>query len=368
MLELDQLIEFLDYFDGEFIEDFTSPNQQKVVKAVEESRDWKKEVFFNTKEVDLDRIEYLTKGLLRTTQHSDVAEAISSSKIELLDPIFFNSGRELSSWEVHLYNSPLVEVTPSTTNEFYVDRCPLNIYSFREIYSPFRFLPHFTFAATVMKKAGFSVPRQVELLAEIGEHTPGFIMRPSLDKFKFAVWDTPKRLVTGFRDLWDEDDYDEDEDGEEGDKMLVFHCKDGPAVELRNGLRFYFLDGVPVPPIAIEDPDSITVDDVTAVGRFNAEAARILRQNMGEEKYLKEQGFKVVDVDTKDVTKVDISDDRSVPRMLVRSNRDGARYLVGTDGSTGRVYYMPVPASIRTCSAAHKWLCGFDESRIISQS
>ena len=57
------------------------------------------------------------------------------------------------------------------------------------------------------------------------------------------------------------------------------------------------------------------------------------------------------------------------PRTLMQTKR-GELFLVGTDGSTDRVYTMPIPddRDIKTCSEAHAAIAGFDESRVVSQS
>ncbi len=143
------------------------------------------------------------------------------------------------------------------------------------------------------------------------------------------------------------------------------HCEDGPAVEYSNGHQRYFYQGSEVQPSIIERPETLTVDRI--VSTRNAEERRIMRQIYGEGRYLLDSGAKILDVDSLSVSNVDVCEERSVPRMLVRDkSRD--KFLVGTDGSTGRVYYMPVPRWVMRCADAHAALAGFDESRIVSQS
>ncbi len=143
------------------------------------------------------------------------------------------------------------------------------------------------------------------------------------------------------------------------------HCEDGPAVEYSNGHQKYFYQGVEVRPSLIESPETITVESI--VSTRNAEERRIMRQIYGEGRYLLDSGATILDVDTLNVSNVDVCEERSVPRMLVRDKKRDT-FLVGTDGSTGRVYYMPVPRGVKTCADAHAVLAGFNEVRIVSQS
>jgi len=57
----------------------------------------------------------------------------------------------------------------------------------------------------------------------------------------------------------------------------------------------------------------------------------------------------------------------SMPRALME-DKQGQRWLVGTDGSTKRVYYMRAPREANTCAEAHSALAGFDENQIIASS
>ena len=82
---------------------------------------------------------------------------------------------------------------------------------------------------------------------------------------------------------------------------------------------------------------------------------------------LKDVGAKVIDTDARNVNVADFTENRLVTRALLEDD-EGVRWLVGTDGSTSRVYHMRVPSECQTCKEAHEALCGFDESTIVSQS
>ena len=147
-----------------------------------------------------------------------------------------------------------------------------------------------------------------------------------------------------------------------------FHCTDGPAIEYRDGWKDYYLEGIRVPSWVVTNPELLTVESIS--NERNAEVRRVLREKYGEGQFLFDSGAKIIDVDTKDVSKVDFTESRAVPRMLVEVGKGVTRekFLVGTDGSTGRVYYMLVPLEVRTCEQAHNRLAGFDENIIVSQS
>jgi len=136
------------------------------------------------------------------------------------------------------------------------------------------------------------------------------------------------------------------------------HCEDGPAI--RNDVEnLYFWHGVLVPAYAILCPEQITVEEIRT--ESNAEVRRALIERMTPEKYLWESKAELVDADREKCRK------GAAPRCLVR-DAHGDQWLVGTDGGTKRVYYMPVVGTVKTCREAHESICGFDESRILAKS
>ncbi len=138
------------------------------------------------------------------------------------------------------------------------------------------------------------------------------------------------------------------------------HCEDGPAIAYPDGLlSVYGWHGVRVPESVITKPDAITVNSIK--GETNAEIRRVMRERYGEGRYLTDTGAKVLHADYEGARK------GAAHRCLMRDD-EGRVFLVGTDGSTGRVYYMEVPAEVTTCEQAHRTLCGFDESLILNKS
>jgi hypothetical protein len=105
-------------------------------------------------------------------------------------------------------------------------------------------------------------------------------------------------------------------------------------------------------------PETITLDEI--MGTENAEYRRVLIQKMGPGEYLKRSDAQLVDMDSLTLT-------GSAPRALMR-DKFGQMWLVGTDGSTARVYTMPVAEDARTCREAHDSISGFSETRIIEEA
>ena len=137
------------------------------------------------------------------------------------------------------------------------------------------------------------------------------------------------------------------------------HCEDGPAIRYADGWSVYSLDAHDIPGWIIEHPEQITVEKIEGEG--NAETKRIMMERFGYGKYLAETEAKVLDVS---VLKKEYSE---TTRALMRT-KDGQKWLVGSDGSTQRVYYMPVPESAKTCREAHEAISGLNEDQLLMEA
>jgi len=143
------------------------------------------------------------------------------------------------------------------------------------------------------------------------------------------------------------------------DDAFQLHCTTGPAVRYRDGWDAYFWHGISVSRRIIMQPETMTLREIQK--EDNVEVRRAMRGIYGEGRYLKEIGAQLIDADYEGARK------GAAPRALLQDN-EGQKFLVGTDGSTGRVYYMQVPPEVKTCREGHEALCGFDETRIIAKS
>jgi hypothetical protein len=133
------------------------------------------------------------------------------------------------------------------------------------------------------------------------------------------------------------------------------HSPTGQAIGYADGWGLWFWHGLQVPQDIIEQPQAITVERVR--GQANAEIRRVMIERMTPGRYLLESGAKVIDMDARPV-------EGGAPRALL-ADSFGDRWLVGSDGSTDRVYHMPVPQDVKTCREAHERIaCVTDESMI----
>ena len=136
------------------------------------------------------------------------------------------------------------------------------------------------------------------------------------------------------------------------------HCDDGPFCEWSDGFKLYSIHGVRVPRWVVEFPEAITVGKIDA--EPNAEIRRVMIDRFGPGRYIHESGAKLLDMDA-------LTIEGSAPRALM-ADKHGQKWLVGTDGSTARVYHMPVPQEAVTCRQAHDMIAGFEETRLIAEA
>jgi len=101
----------------------------------------------------------------------------------------------------------------------------------------------------------------------------------------------------------------------------------------------------------------LTIDKIQK--QENVEVQRIMIERYGVSKYLVDIDAKLLDMDS-------LTLEGSAPRCLME-DKFGNRYLVGTDGSTKRVYHMRVE-NVETCVDAHNQLCGFNEKCLIAEA
>jgi hypothetical protein len=142
----------------------------------------------------------------------------------------------------------------------------------------------------------------------------------------------------------------------------VLHNENGPAITYRDDYKIYCLEGYWVPELVVMDPDKITPEMIE--NEENAEKRRIMLQRYGYDRYFQSSNCKVIDQDEVPVAN---NDKRTMPRMLIETkNKD--RFLVGTDGSTQRVYVMPILREVKTCKEAHQQISGLAEENCLAQS
>lgn len=143
------------------------------------------------------------------------------------------------------------------------------------------------------------------------------------------------------------------------DDRRRLHREDGPACDA-DVSQLYFLEGQYVEEHVVMRPDEITVDEIRS--QENAETKRILRERYGISRYLRDTGAKLIDVDYEGARQ------GAAPRALMEDH-DGQRWLIGTDGSTTRVYEMgPFEDGVKTCRQAHEIIAGFSDEKVVVKS
>jgi len=132
------------------------------------------------------------------------------------------------------------------------------------------------------------------------------------------------------------------------------HCTFGPACqrtgdwksEIAKQTTIYSFFGVNVPP---DWTEKLTVEKI--LKERNAEVRRVGVQVYGIEKFVEETIKETIDADI---------DNRNDARALVLL-KDDTKWLVATDGSTGRVYHLRVPDATKTCVEAYGALTGLKD-------
>jgi hypothetical protein len=142
------------------------------------------------------------------------------------------------------------------------------------------------------------------------------------------------------------------------DGDVRIHREDGPAIEFGDGCKVWAVQGVTVTERILLHPETLTAEEIHS--EKNVEVRRIMIEKLGPGTYLQKAGAKLVDMDSLTLT-------GSAPRALM-TDSFGEKWLVGTDGSTARVYTMAVPKGAKTCSEAHQMIAGFEESRLIVEA
>lgn len=140
------------------------------------------------------------------------------------------------------------------------------------------------------------------------------------------------------------------------DERGFLHNESGPAIDWE-GTKKYYIHNVEVPENCVENPASITLEQINK--ESNAEVKRILIDRMGWDKYLTGINAKVLDSRQNEID--------STHEELMDGGEFG-RILIGHCPSTGRMYSMRVPREVNTCVEAQKWLSVKDGIRIIGTS
>lgn len=165
------------------------------------------------------------------------------------------------------------------------------------------------------------------------------------------------------------------------DDAELLHNEEGPALAYRDGYKIYAINGVTISdPRIVENPWDLSLEDIE---NCDDEDIRTIMQSRwcyeeidsagdrvgsGGGRWLKETGAKEIDTDT---YSTGYEDDEGIPVVLMRvllQAHDGRKFLMASDSSTDRVYYIQVDRNVTTCSQAHESINGGikDEDIVVS--
>lgn len=125
----------------------------------------------------------------------------------------------------------------------------------------------------------------------------------------------------------------------------LIHSEDNFALQRQDGEAQCYWRNTPVDNYIIMNPEKITMEDIT--GTQNIEIRQLKIMKYGLERWLKEQNAEVIDTDFPG----------NIIRSLLRA-KDGSQFLCTSDGSTDRVWTIPVNRNAKTCVEAGQSLAG----------
>lgn len=147
------------------------------------------------------------------------------------------------------------------------------------------------------------------------------------------------------------------------DEQNRLHNETGPAIAYPDGFAVYAIHGVRLPKKVIMNPQDLTLKEINS--EKNAEIKRIMRERFGEGRFLAESKASVTEVD---MVSTDTGEQPQTIMRALMKDSEGRQFLVGSDGSTNRTYYMETSGDAKTCKDAHNFVAGLDESRLEIQS
>ena len=142
------------------------------------------------------------------------------------------------------------------------------------------------------------------------------------------------------------------------DSLGKASSRTSPSITFKDGFKINSLEGFRVPEHVIHNPQSITVEEVRQIR--NTELRRIYLQQLGHGEYLRKCNAELVDADVSTIP-------GGAPRALVR-DQDGFQWLVLTDSSTTRVYFIDVDPDAETVIEALESISGLPQHILIAES
>lgn len=137
------------------------------------------------------------------------------------------------------------------------------------------------------------------------------------------------------------------------------HSTDGPAIRFSDGTREYRIEGLSVPREVVEERDRFPASLV--LEERNAELRRIFLAQMGNLRFVKDAGARVVCEDV---------DGAGMPRRLLQvpfQHGESWQFVAVKCPSTGHDFILRVPPRVRTCADAIAWTFGLQTAEYAPQ-
>lgn len=151
-------------------------------------------------------------------------------------------------------------------------------------------------------------------------------------------------------------------DGGSGDWLS---SEDGkPAVSYRDGMNLYIRDRFILNPVVFEAPEEVTLEHI--MSHPNVEARRLMIEQLGFDRFMAIADAKLIEVDNPSRPGGSMRALMSIKSVNGGTDRD--KILVGCDGSTTRVWYMPVPSNCKTIDEAASAIAGIPDGLIDIES
>lgn len=143
----------------------------------------------------------------------------------------------------------------------------------------------------------------------------------------------------------------------------VLHNEEGPAIRWADGWAIWAIEGVRVTEQIVMTPETLTLEQIA--DENNMEVQRIMRERYGMERWLKDVGAEVIALDSVPIESWNESAG-SITRVLVQTPA-GEKYVIASDGSTGRVYVMRAPDTAETPEDFYKSALGGGSDKCLAQ-
>jgi hypothetical protein len=165
------------------------------------------------------------------------------------------------------------------------------------------------------------------------------------------------------------------------DERGMLHSVDGPSLAYLDGEKLFHINGVAVPEMVVMEPWKMTLAHIQNVGnddvqsimqdRWCHERTDSTGRNVGAGggRWLEETAAKTIAMDLYTAyTDEETGDSVQIQRALIE-DKQGRKYLMCSDSSTDRIYYIRVAPESMTCEEGHRSINGgIPDSKIVVSS